>query len=488
MSPEGPRFHSSETDKDEKDKKRKKRASFVAPIPLDTSEKPAEKPKRSVLDEAMDKLDATKQEAAEKKTVREKPEAEKPAAAEQSVTDTESDAVETPDEAEEADETYETLPDQTLEPNEFSGGEVIIRLQGDEPVAERVIPLHDESAGEAPEHPERPEPAEEPQPVFAPPETPGPQPEPVAEGSSGELPPPPPPPEASTAASEPPEPERSVPVIEPPVEVLRPESAATLPRLAPAAAERPATKAEVEDALHRSAKIHTQRGALSGLLVGTWFANRGLRRRQKQERAELNRQGKQLEQVTKELHAVHRAQESQRTNTERRFSTVEKRFENPSRPQKTAARAEKPEPTKEPAEQLEIPKDHHLETSAWHTIEVDSKTGKPVENPTFAYGHEYYQERAHEAAPKDQRNAAAGEIALVAAAMAGEPGTAGASPVSSAHIPLATTQGAPHRSAAAKQADAPAKPPTPLLTATGPLWPWVAALVVIIILLAVVIH
>jgi hypothetical protein len=488
MSPEGPRFHSSETDKDEKDKKRKKRASFVAPIPLDTSEKPAEKPRHNALNEAMDKLDATKQEAAEKKATREAPEGKKPAteAAESAGTKPKAETPETPAETENADETYEKLPNQTLAPNEFSGGEVIIRLQGDEPVAERVIPLHDESAGEAPEHPERPEPAEEPQPVFAPPETPEPQPEPVATGSNGE--PPPPPPEAPTAASEPPEPERSVPVIEPPVEVLRPESAATLPRPAPAAAERPATKAEVEDALHRSAKIHAQRGALSGLLVGTWFANRGLRRRQKQERAELNRQGKQLEQVTKELHAVHRAQESQRTNTERRFSTVEKRFENPSRPQKTAARAEKPEPTKEPAEQLEIPKDHHLETSAWHTIEVDSKTGKPVENPTFAYGHEYYQERAHEAAPKDQRNAAAGEIALVAAAMAGESGTAGASPVSSAHIPLATTQGAPHRSAAAKQTDVPAKPPTPLLAGTGPLWPWVAALVVIIILLAVVIH
>ena len=237
--------------------------------------------------------------------------------------------------------------------------------------------------------------------------------------------------------------------------------------------------------LHRSAKIHAQRGALSGLFIGTWFANRGLRRRQKQERAELGRQGKQLEQVASELHAVRRTQESQHVNTEQRLHGVEKRFENPARPEKIAgAQAEKPQS----AEELEIPKDHHLETSAWHTIEVDSKTGKPVENPTFSYGHEYYQERAHEAAPKDQRNAAAGEVALVAAAM-GQASAAAQPPSESsgAHIPLATTQGVPKSTPSTPDPTAAKKSPA-ATSSTGPLWPWLVALIVIIICLVIAIH
>ncbi|MBL8121673.1 hypothetical protein JNM87_02915 [Candidatus Saccharibacteria bacterium] len=69
-------------------------------------------------------------------------------------------------------------------------------------------------------------------------------------------------------------------------------------------------------------------------------------------------------------------------------------------------------------EQLEIAQGNRIERSAWHNIEVD-KTGKAVQEGALEYGHEYYQERAHETGPKikQQVDAVAGEVALVAAAL-----------------------------------------------------------------------
>lgn len=77
----------------------------------------------------------------------------------------------------------------------------------------------------------------------------------------------------------------------------------------------------------------------------------------------------------------------------------------------------------EKPEELNIPTDHRVETSAWHTYEVDGQ-GKAVSaaESSIDYGHEYYRERAAETGPKDSDNimGAAGEVALVAAALAGK--------------------------------------------------------------------
>lgn len=69
-------------------------------------------------------------------------------------------------------------------------------------------------------------------------------------------------------------------------------------------------------------------------------------------------------------------------------------------------------------EQLEIPAGHHVERSAWHAVEVDEH-GRAVENSAIEYGHEYYQERAHESTPVDQTKLEnmTGGVALTAAAM-----------------------------------------------------------------------
>lgn len=50
----------------------------------------------------------------------------------------------------------------------------------------------------------------------------------------------------------------------------------------------------------------------------------------------------------------------------------------------------------EAEEALQLPPDHKLESSAWHNIEVDKKTGKAVENPTLTYGEEFKHEQHQE--------------------------------------------------------------------------------------------
>lgn len=69
-------------------------------------------------------------------------------------------------------------------------------------------------------------------------------------------------------------------------------------------------------------------------------------------------------------------------------------------------------------EQIELAQGHRIERSAWHNIEVDQQ-GKAVQSGSLEYGHEYYREKAKETIPvsKHQLDEAAGEVALVAAAM-----------------------------------------------------------------------
>lgn len=47
-------------------------------------------------------------------------------------------------------------------------------------------------------------------------------------------------------------------------------------------------------------------------------------------------------------------------------------------------------------EPLEVAEGAHVEMSSWHRIEVDNKTGRAVENPATAYGHEFEVEHRQE--------------------------------------------------------------------------------------------
>lgn len=51
---------------------------------------------------------------------------------------------------------------------------------------------------------------------------------------------------------------------------------------------------------------------------------------------------------------------------------------------------------KKPDEALEVPKDHRIEQSAWHSIEIDKNTGKLAENQTLTYGEEFHNEQHQE--------------------------------------------------------------------------------------------
>ena len=146
------------TDPEAKDKKRKsKKRGLAVPLPVetdaagkaDTAEKPA---KPSVVDEALARLAVARKEAAEAAKESDEPAAEVATDAEPDVQETtepeaEAEAVDEPEsvstsESDDA-EAYEPLPGYELEPTELGAGEVVIQLQGDAPVAERVISLHE---------------------------------------------------------------------------------------------------------------------------------------------------------------------------------------------------------------------------------------------------------------------------------------------------------------------------------------------------------
>ena len=300
--------------------------------------------------------------------------------------------------------------------------------------------------------------------------------------------------------------------------------------------ERAATKEDVDDAVYNATKAGQARGVVAGGLVVGLYEHLKHRRREKRQEKRIKKQSKDLEksmkhnsflvaeQTKRQAAETRRSQTEQRSFAERareamqapvvaaehmartaaaanaerrqaRVGTAAERtpFANPEQRATLAHTAERPHAQtsekrfaaagSQNLEQLTIPSDHHIETSAWHSIEVDTKTGKAVENPTFEYGHEYYQERAQEAAPKDQRNSAAGEVALVAAATSTPPAPQkpGVQPAGANRF---SRQGTPRFPLSAKaSAKKASKAVQSGLQGNGPLWPWIVALGVVIVLI-----
>ncbi len=65
----------------------------------------------------------------------------------------------------------------------------------------------------------------------------------------------------------------------------------------------------------------------------------------------------------------------------------------------------------EPPYPFDLQPGHNLESSAWHTIEVD-ETGHAVQEPSFEYGKEFRREQEPEAAPEGDEEAAVGQLAV----------------------------------------------------------------------------
>ena len=156
--------------------------------------------------------------------------------------------------------------------------------------------------------------------------------------------------------------------------------------------------------------------------------------------------------------------------------------------------------------------ENRLETSAWHVYEVD-KQGNAVQESSIEYGHEYYQERAAETGPKDQQlGVKAGSTALTAAVLQNNPhaGSTGSpvmqqggqtssgqpilpaspqSPAQNTTLGLPPMLGMPSDASYidndTHQKASPASPIDDGKTPSAGLMPWIIALIVIGVLIAV---
>ncbi len=286
--------------------------------------------------------------------------------------------------------------------------------------------------------------------MFKEPETDTPQAEEEArpEGGDGGLPPPPetgpsagaspeeePPRYTASSGSPPPE---APPVMYPfaagevpQAERQRMFNPSALPESRPVVP--PAEVVPVQEArrqAHRAEKRGLSRGVLSGGVFGFLLGRRG----RKTERAAAEQtatvQQKEIEQlkgeqalVAERLSALNRNQEAlerQLTEAERQQqqpaaesaaaeapSMPEARPPRPEQPP-AAARPEakalpvKPEDTPITEETYHQPRPgRRVEASAWHTYEVDEKTGQPVEKSDIVYGKEFKEEQKQERLRKD---------------------------------------------------------------------------------------
>lgn len=296
------------------------------------------------------------------------------------------------------------------------------------------------------------------------------------------------------------------------------------------------TQQQLEDEVYYATKHGQRRGVLAGLVTGAWIEHTRHKRREKRQAKKVAQQQKQYEKE-RETQKFQLAEQAKKTNaTERQvrdLQAAERRRQfatrseamptpltNPERSAgasaKTAAAPEKsnansfsgkleklvpkkPERAGKPgeavvAERLEVPAEHRLETSAWHTIEVDAKTGKAVENPTFAYGEEYYRERAKETGPRatPTQKQAAGEVALVAASLrddAGVQASDGSGSQPAGYPASASTQQRTRPTqllgSKAKSLLKPGKSAAPGAPHAAPLWPMVVGFIAIVILIII---
>lgn len=482
-----------ENDEQDGNRGRKRRAPLPLPSRAIIGDQPEGKPanaRSAALDEALANLAIRRREQEEASRRAQRPDAlpEESTADEPELPGAESEYAQ--DESEVAvndPEIDELLPGYDPEPVEFSGGEVIIHLDGSVPVTEREIPLRAERASE-----EGPVTNAE-VPPFVPPAEWRSQVHDVAEEpedtaastvDNGEAPPPVYPPERPVASFEQP-PQPFVPGGARPVEVLPSEQE-------PAEAyrayqlrrqnipDRPATKRQVEHAVHDAAKAGERQGRLEGLLVGGVYEHYKHKRRERLAEKRAKTQSKQLENARKDYGSVRHEQEKQRNDANTLQQTTEQRLKDTERRARLAEEA-----AMAAQAQLSVAPEHRLQTSAWHTIEVDAKTGKAVENPTFRYGHEYHQERAQESGAVNSRTMAAGGVAVAGASSNNATAPDGNNSLPPVYIPSATTQGPPQNTPGRSQkpADTSSQPST-----SAPLWPWVIALLVIAVCLTVALH
>lgn len=387
------------------------------------------------------------------------------------------------------------VPEQTevhgyaVHENELSQGEGLISLEG--PVAEHVVPLHELQSETAPAAPQLVRSEQEP---AAPPityqvraeqhdavsvsaattaEVPASQPI-VQEASpvrSTETGPAPQVPEAPVA--------QDVRPLEP-AEVFRQyRQEAQLRTAEPAVPVTEGYRARqtVEDELYSAETAARRKGLLAQALKRGGYEQLKHRHHEKKQERLLKKQQRLAERLQAQQIAAGRAPSR---------STVA----SPERPPQAGVSprfaAEQYSGT-DPAE-LQVPVDHHLETSAWHTIEIDNKTGRPVENPSFTYGQEYHHERAQELGVNDAPAAPAPQATQAHPTDSTPPSvkrrsqkqmltdlTDKVKSVDYAKLRRDATRALHTAAAATKQS----------MRSDGPIWPLIAGLVIVVVLIAI---
>lgn len=426
---------------------------------------------------------------------------------------------------EDTDETYEELPDYKVKKGDLFEGELYIRDK--KPVSERVILLQGEEPAVIETEPEpavlelqsqqheehqagdqAPEAVPESEPELELELNLGPEPdvEPALPGTGGgEVPPTEPPERPGFEFAQPEEPERPARLYSAEAD-SRPEPAQVyreyMQRQAAshqAATERGVTKKELDDAVYYATKAGQNRGVLTGLLVGGAYEHFKHKRREKKAEKRTKAKIKQLEAARRDYRFNLQNQERRQVVTEARLSAAEHRFTVAEKrlaeqvvpsPEITPIPAGQQQPEQRPTVQLEqlvLPPEHRLEKSSWLSTEIDKKTGKVVERPTFQYGHEYYRERAQEGLPAHQRHTATGGVAL-AGTVGGSQGPTDNTSPSASYIPSATMQGNPSQLHAQQDANPMRPENAEQPSRSTPLWPWIVALVVIAICLLVALH
>jgi len=532
----------SDNSSEKKKKDSKKRDGFRVPLlPVEQgAEKSKEEPKKlSALEEALAGLATRRREeearraeesATESKTSDAEDETHAPiAAAEQETKESETPESQLAEKAAEvveaeyaedmtkAHEDEEPLRDgaEYIIP---SGGEVIYHSAGDVPAEEMVL-FQRGAENEPARQPELH--AEQPSAEFIPEETPesehAPDAEPMAFPSIEAWPN-----AAHYEAERPAEHVVSAPQpAEAPVatyaEVLPPEQEIyTNPNERPATksdlgpygpyGEGPATKRAVEDAIYYATKSGQQRGLVTGLFAGGLYEHFKHRRREKKAEKRFNKQSKQHEAVEQNYKFGQQEQERQKSESNRELAASEKRYtdlEYRTAEELRAGQGQQPEKlmvrtpeqvAAENPEQLVVQDGHRLEASAWHSIEIDNKTGKAVENPAFVYGEEFQHERAPENVGNrfdddndPQTFPTQPEIVndLAAASQIPSATTRDGDATPPAHLPNATVQGPPEspKDKAKAALTSLTQPDNPLHA--GPIWPWLLALVIIALLLLI---
>lgn len=198
---------------------------------------------------------------------------------------------------------------------------------------------------------------------------------------------------------------------------------------------------EANKAARKAEKRGLSRGVVSGALAGLWLGRRSKQKEIDQVAKNLETSQNQIKQLEKDQAVTAEELKSARQSQQQAAETTkeEKQAEKPlvlpeakpfeqavaetaglesaplvwteaaqpkepetiKTPEKPAPKQEtKPEPAREEQEvkekDFEQPEGRKVETSAWHRIEIDKKTGKAAEQPELEYGEEFKREQRAE--------------------------------------------------------------------------------------------